>query len=79
MENRITTARFLPGEKVTYTEPLWQFDYGQELKIEGLTLPETFEVHFATGSGDAYRQLYSDGSVSIPDACLLKNGSLFFA
>ena len=41
MENRITTARFLPGEKITYTEPLWQFDYGQEIRIEGLELPES--------------------------------------
>ena len=77
MENRITTARFLPGEKITYTEPLWQFDYGQEIRIEGLDLPDVFEVHFSNGSGDAYKQLYSEGTVSIPDACLLKNGSLF--
>lgn len=77
MENRITTARFLPGEKITYTEPLWQYDYGQEIRIEGLDLPDVFEVHFSNGSGDAYKQLYSEGTVSIPDACLLKNGSLF--
>lgn len=29
------------------TTSLWQYDYGQMLQIEGITLPATFEVHFS--------------------------------
>lgn len=45
MDN-IITATF---NDYTYarTTSLWQYDYGQILQIEGITLPATFEVHFS--------------------------------
>lgn len=78
MDNRITKAKFLNGARLAYTEPLWRYDYGQELTIEGLTLPTYFEVHFSdTMHGNAVTGLYSDGKVSIPDAYLQKAGTLY--
>lgn len=35
------------GEEIEIENELWQYDYGQRIKIKGLDLPETFEVHFA--------------------------------
>ena len=32
------------------TTSLWQYDYGQMLQIEGITLPATFEVPYERGS-----------------------------
>ena len=78
MDNRITKAKFLNGARLAYTEPLWRYDYGQELTIEGLTLPTYFEVHFSdTIHGNAVTGLYSDGKVSIPDVYLQKAGTLY--
>ena len=51
MENRIVTASFNLGEVSSVTSPLFQYDYGQELVIHGISLPSTFEVHF---SNDQY-------------------------
>ncbi|MFQ7764201.1 MAG: hypothetical protein ACLRH0_07195 [Blautia wexlerae] len=44
--DNIITATF---NDYTYarTTSLWQYDYGQILQIEGITLPATFEVHFS--------------------------------
>lgn len=33
------------GEEIT-VDGLWQYDYGQRLQINGLNLPNVFEVHF---------------------------------
>ena len=32
------------GEEIT-VDGLWQYDYGQRLQINGLNLPDVFEVH----------------------------------
>ena len=54
------------------TNRLWQYNYGQKLEISGLTLPNTFEVQFGQKGGlSSKTQIYSDGSVSIPDEYLL--------
>lgn len=34
-----------PNEEIELEE-LWQYDYGQKLQINGLNLPDIFEVHF---------------------------------
>ena len=79
MENRIAIARFINGERTAYTEPLWQYDYGQELKIEGLELPSVFEVHFATElHGNAVTSLYNNGTALIPDQ-LIQNPCQLYA
>ena len=57
---------FPPGEKyaVDYTT-LDQYDYGQILRIQGLKLPKTVEVHFST---------QETGGTSIPRIGVTKDG-----
>lgn len=71
---------FPPGEKyaVNYTT-LDQYDYGQILRIQGLKLPKTVEVHFSTqetgGTSITRVGVTEDGvtDVLIPDS-VLENG-----
>lgn len=71
---------FPPGEKyaVNYTT-LDQYDYGQILRIQGLKLPKTVEVHFSTqetgGASITRVGVTKDGvtDVLIPDS-VLENG-----
>lgn len=64
---------------------LYQYDYGQILEIEGLSLPEQFEVHFQNGSGvpvtvtGTYSSESGIGSVPIPDECLQQDFNSFDA
>lgn len=51
--------------------PLWQYDYGQYLKIEGIDLPASFEVDFATiDQSSSVTMLGEDGQVKVPDDML---------
>ena len=76
MDN-IITATF---NDYTYarTTSLWQYDYGQILQIEGITLPATFEVHFSDQDqeGESLIQIGSvkdkTAQVQIPDSFLRK-------
>ena len=71
---------FQPGEKyaVNYTT-LDQYDYGQVLRIQGLKLPKTVEVHFSTqetgGTSITRVGVTKDGVTDalIPDS-VLENG-----
>lgn len=68
-----TSAVFKVGSRnVTAVPELYQWDYGQILDLEGLELPDTFEVHFSNHEfcGGAKAQLGSEGSVGIPDEYL---------
>lgn len=73
---------FKPGEKeISKYEELDQYDYGQILRIQGLTLPPAVEVHFSlqnTGGETTTRiGVTKDGvtDVVIPDS-LLENGDI---
>lgn len=76
MDN-IITATF---NDYTYarTTSLWQYDYGQILQIEGITLPATFEVHFSDQDqeGESLIQIGAvkdkAAQVQIPDSFLWK-------
>lgn len=76
MDN-IITATF---NDYTYarTTSLWQYDYGQILQIEGITLPATFEVHFSDQDqeGESLIQIGAvkdkAAQVQIPDSFLRK-------
>lgn len=73
-ETNILTATFEEGSKKTLTDSLWQWNYGQILRIEGLTgLPTVTEVHFAQ-SGASLTKLGTTAddvcSVEIPNAML---------
>lgn len=63
---------FTETNEVRNTE-LFQFDYGQELEISGVELPEKFEMHFEYGDISlSVDGIYSDGkgTVKVPDTLL---------
>lgn len=82
MENRINIACFEPGSKVAKADDIWQWDYGQTLRIQGLNLPTAVEIHFSLDEhgGEALRRigLTQDGvtDVVIPDT-MLENESAY--
>lgn len=70
------TAVFTDNSDYARATGLWQWDYGQRLRIEGLKLPTAVEIHFALTeqSGDAIPRVGTtkDGvtEVVIPDSML---------
>lgn len=70
------TAVFTDNSDYARATGLWQWDYGQRLRIEGLKLPTAVEIHFALTeqSGDAITRVgtTTDGvtEVVIPDSLL---------
>lgn len=74
MENRIITAVF-KGSKNTKVSDVWQWDYGQVLRIQGLDLPTAVEVDFAVaGASESIARIGTtkDGvtDVVIPDSLI---------
>ena len=72
MENRtnILTVAVEPNRTNT-TNPLYQFDYGQKLILEGVELPEAYEVHFGNSeSGNSTTSIGGSDGVDIPDVYL---------
>lgn len=82
MERRINIACFEPGSKVAKVDDIWQWDYGQILRIQGLSLPTAVEIHFSLDeqNGEALRRIgmTKDGvtDVVIPDL-MLENESAY--
>ena len=81
----MVTAVFTDNDDCARTYGLWQWDYGQQLRIEGLHLPTAVEIHFAlqeTG-GEAITRVGTtkDGitTVTIPDSMLEGNGTAWTA
>ncbi len=70
------TAVFTDNSDYARATGLWQWDYGQRIRIEGLKLPTAVEIHFALTeqSGDAIPRvgITKDGvtEVVIPDSLL---------
>lgn len=54
----INVALFVK-EKHTTVEDVWQWDYGQVLRIQGLDLPKAVEIHFSLNefSGDSVKRV----------------------
>lgn len=49
----------------------YQWDYGQTIQLEGVNLPDNYEVHFATGLyGDSIAVTGDSTGVMIPDELL---------
>ena len=70
MNGNITTAP-LGGNRNIKTKPLYQYDYGQILKIIGIDLPMAYEVHFSNElHGVATTQIGNANGVVIPDIYL---------
>lgn len=79
------TAVFQNNDDYAHAYGLWQWDYGQQLRIEGLHLPTAVEIHFAlqeTG-GEAIPRVGTtkDGvtTVTIPDSMLEGNSTAWTA
>ena len=76
--NNILTAIF-KDNKYCHVSGLWQYDYGQVLRIQGLKLPKAVEIHFSltesSGASIARIGTTKDGAtdVIIPDS-MLENG-----
>lgn len=81
IEKKITTAVFEPGSTTANVYGLWQYDYGQVLRIQGLHLPSMVEIHFSlqeTGGTSVMRVgVTKDGvtDVIIPDSMLENDGA----
>lgn len=73
---KITTAVFEPGSTTANVYGLWQYDYGQTLRIQGLHLPSAMEIHFSLqesgGTSVSRVGVTKDGvtDVIIPDSTL---------
>lgn len=74
----VITAAFGGMREVT-TARLWQWDYGQVLKITGLNLPTAFEVHFSNSKerGTSKTQIGQDSQVTIPDEYLTSGADVY--
>lgn len=73
----VTVATF-SGSRFVTTTRLWQHDYGQVLVIEGIELPETFEVHFGNQiHGKSKTRLGHNYTVNIPDEYLTHVGAVY--
>ena len=74
-------ANFCKTETYKNLYGLWQWDYGQVLRIQGLDLPTATEIHFSLRDkgGEAVTRVGTtkDGvtDVVIPDTMLENNGS----
>ncbi len=76
--NNVIEARFNGRERRCVIGPLWQYDYGQMLKISGFDLPDTYEVHFSNDPLGVAKVVPADrNGVSIPDEYLTSGASVF--
>ena len=81
----MVTAVFTDNDDYARAYGLWQWDYGQQLRIEGLHLPTAVEIHFALQEmgGEAIPRVGTtkDGvtTVTIPDSMLEGNSTVWTA
>ena len=74
-------ANFCKTETYKNLYGLWQYDYGQALRIQGLELPTAVEIHFSLQEkgGEAVTRVGTTKNgvtdVTIPDTMLENNGS----
>lgn len=80
MDNRIRLVRFEEGEHVgrdVTDRPLYQGNYGQVIQFDGLTLPDSFEVHMTDESvGEAVQVIGGNNEVEIPNVLMERSGTL---
>ena len=76
----MVTAIFKNEERCTYAHGLWQWDFGQVLRIQGLRLPTAVEIHFSLqpvgGESESRIGITKDcvTDVVIPDTMLENEG-----
>lgn len=68
----IVTASFNGNNRKTITRKIYRYDYGMILKIKGLVLPNTYEVHFCNKmDSEAQTVIGNAEGVLIPNDLLL--------
>lgn len=66
------------SEQYITDQKLYQYDYGQILKLTGIDLPAVYEVHFSNGArGTSTTGIGTTDGVEIPDQYLLNAGKLY--
>ena len=66
------------GSYSVRTDPVWQYDYGLVLRIEGVELPSAYEVHFTNDPlGFSKTKIGDENGVSIPDEYLLTGQMIY--
>lgn len=79
MDGNIISAAYCGTTYIT-TRPAWLIDYGMVLKLEGLELPNVYEVDFANNkSEEATRVLGGPDGVVIPNKFFLSDAPQIFA
>ena len=75
----VITAKFCSGATQTWTDEAYQWDYGQVLVIEGVDLPDAYEVHFSNTpiKGDSKTQIGGADGVTIPDEYFLSGDPIY--
>ena len=77
--NRVIAVFANNGTMATTQTPLWQYDYGQILVIQGLQLPQAYEVHFCNSTDTAtITSIGNADGVEIPDQ-FLRSGERIYA
>lgn len=71
MRGRTVTAVAGADKLYVKTSSVFQYDYGLKLIINGLTLPESYDVHFCNTDSAAAKTVHGDANgVDIPDEYL---------
>ena len=76
---KIIEAPFDQRTRKCVIGPLWQYDYGQILKITGIDLPENYEVHFANDPHGFSKPVVGNAEGARIPAEYLKSGANVFA
>jgi hypothetical protein len=78
METNVIVAAF-GGSKVVRTRTLYQWDYGQVLRFEGIDLPNAYTVHFSNVGvgGEAKTMVGNADGVTIPDEYLTTGQTVY--
>lgn len=68
-------------EEIEIEDELWMYDYGQQLQINGLNLPDTFETHFVWSGLETAKivtGITMDGisTVDIPNEALIQKSTV---
>ena len=79
MALNVTVVKFRKGNTTALASPLFQYDYGQIIKIEGLDLPDAYEVHFdnVLDGVEAIPQIGTADGVVIPDVLLEESDPIY--
>ena len=79
-EYNIVVAHFGHHNRVVMTDTLYQYDYGQKLKVEGITaLPQTFQAHFSNvqRGGVSITVTGINGMVDVPNSLLMTGKRIY--